>query len=246
MILAAAQTVPNDGNIDANLDDHYRLIDVAAEHGADLLIFPEMSLTGYQRSNARSLAFTSDDVRLKTLQERAVNSRMTVIAGAPLLMRSGLHIGAFLLSPDNTVSLYTKRFLHEGEGQFFTPNNDHNPLITVGADCCALAICADIANPLHPAQASALGATIYLASLFYTPNGIREGHEGLASYAREYRFPVLMANYGGVSWGLESGGQSAFWDETGQIQSSLEASGAGLVLARKRDQSWDCSVVRPE
>src|SRR5512143_687763 len=35
------------GNVQVNLDKHIALIDEASANGADLLIFPELSLTGY-------------------------------------------------------------------------------------------------------------------------------------------------------------------------------------------------------
>ena len=49
MILAAAQTKPTQGNIDTNLQDHYRLIEMAVQNGAQLITFPEMSITGNAR-----------------------------------------------------------------------------------------------------------------------------------------------------------------------------------------------------
>lgn len=58
MILASAQTKPKRGNIKANLAEHYQLIDLASKNGADLIVFPELSLTGYERENAMSLAFS--------------------------------------------------------------------------------------------------------------------------------------------------------------------------------------------
>ncbi len=45
MILAAAQTKPTRGDIEANLSDHYRLIELAVQNGAQLIAFPEMSIT---------------------------------------------------------------------------------------------------------------------------------------------------------------------------------------------------------
>ncbi|WP_244284342.1 nitrilase-related carbon-nitrogen hydrolase [Flavobacterium oncorhynchi] len=49
MILAAAQTKPTQGNIEANLQDHYNLIEMAVQNGEQLITFPEMSITGNER-----------------------------------------------------------------------------------------------------------------------------------------------------------------------------------------------------
>ena len=57
MILAAAQTKPTRRDIDANLSDHYHLIELAVKNKAQLIAFPEMSITGYEREHAQKLAF---------------------------------------------------------------------------------------------------------------------------------------------------------------------------------------------
>ena len=45
--LALAQINTRLGNIQANLEKHLQLADEALRSGADLLVFPELSLTGY-------------------------------------------------------------------------------------------------------------------------------------------------------------------------------------------------------
>jgi predicted amidohydrolase len=65
MILASAQTKPKRGDIKENLLDHYRLIELASEKGADLIVFPEMSMSGYEREKAGTLAFSENDPRLE-------------------------------------------------------------------------------------------------------------------------------------------------------------------------------------
>ncbi len=112
MILTSAQTNPKRFDIQANLDEHYRLIELASENGADLILFPEMSITGYEREKAKELAFNQDDPRLNKLRELSVENKIIVIAGAPILIENNLYIGAFVIKPDNTVSIYTKQFLH--------------------------------------------------------------------------------------------------------------------------------------
>lgn len=69
MILAAAQTKPTRGDIEANLADHYRLIELAVQNEVQLIAFPEMSITGYERENAQKLAFKKDDSRLDHLKK---------------------------------------------------------------------------------------------------------------------------------------------------------------------------------
>lgn len=150
MIIAAAQTKPHNGNIDANINDHLRFIEIAALHGVQLIVFPEMSLTGYERERAVELSFIPDDTRLNVLKELAVLHNMAIIVGAPISISGQLHIGSFIFSPDNTVSIYTKQFLHPGEEIAFSPKVNFNPVIQLAGETISLGICADIVNPLHP------------------------------------------------------------------------------------------------
>ena len=69
--LAAAQTIPKRGDVEANLEGHSRLIHAAAEGQARVLVFPELSLTGYELDLADDLAFSENDPRLTPLVELA-------------------------------------------------------------------------------------------------------------------------------------------------------------------------------
>src|SRR6185312_5020539 len=125
--IAAAQTLPHSQNTEANLRDHCRLAELAAQHSAQLIIFPEMSLTGYQRELAGNMAFSENDGRLDPLKKIAALHNIIIVAGAPIKTDAHLYIGAFIISPGNSLSIYTKQFLHSGEEKFFEPCFDHNP-----------------------------------------------------------------------------------------------------------------------
>ena len=160
MILAAAQTKPKRGDIDANLLDHYRLIKLATQNGAQLIVFPELSITGYERENALPLAFTKNDTRLHHLKKLATENNITIIVGAPIQIKSELFIGEFILFPDNTISYYTKQFLHEGEDEFFQSTFNYNPELKIEYELISCAICADIDNPKHPENASKINTPL--------------------------------------------------------------------------------------
>ena len=50
-----AQMTPILGDVEANLELHLKIVEEAAESGVELLVFPELSLTGYR---LRDLAFS--------------------------------------------------------------------------------------------------------------------------------------------------------------------------------------------
>lgn len=230
MIIAAAQTKPFK-NTKENIQDHIRLIELAAKENVQLIVFPEMSLTGYEREQADELSFSIDDSRLEVLKEKAVLHQIMIVAGAPIKIDSQLHIGSFIFLPDNTVSVYTKQFLHDGEELFFSPGFYYNPTIEFENETISFAICADITNPIHPENASKKKTTLYVASIFYTPNGIDEGCQQLSDYAKKYSMKILMSNYGGPSYKYEAGGRSAFWNNSGELVSQIEQLGDELLIA---------------
>lgn len=60
------------GNLGANLDAHLRLADRAAEEGVDVLVFPELSLTGYfLKDQTAEVALELDAPVLAPLRERS-------------------------------------------------------------------------------------------------------------------------------------------------------------------------------
>jgi predicted amidohydrolase len=68
--IALAQISSKLANIDANLEKHISYIEKAKKEKADIIIFPELSLTGYSVKDAvYDVAMTSDDRRLKKLYQ---------------------------------------------------------------------------------------------------------------------------------------------------------------------------------
>ena len=243
MILAAAQTKPKRGDIDANLLDHYRLVKLAAINKANLIVFPELSITGYERENAKQLAFSPNDFRINHLRKLAVDNQIIIIAGAPILIKSELFLGEFIIFPDNTISIYTKQFLHRGEELFYKSSFDYNPILEIEKERISLAICADIDNPQHSENAKKNNTSIYIASIFFSPNGIPEAYQHLQSYATNQGMSVLMSNFGGESYGNPSGGQSAYWNNKGKLIAQMRDSDSGLLLIEQNGNDWTGKIL---
>lgn len=243
------------GDVEANLEQHLRLAALAAEAGAQLCIFPELSLTGYEIDLAEKLAFAPADPRLAPLADAAAAHAMTLVVGAPVALDARLHIGAFVLAPDRSLEIYTKRHLGAfsgsarvdgrvppAEATVFAPG-DRDPLVRLGDGTAAVAICADTGRPSHPERAARRGARSYLASVFVIPSAIEEDVVRLAGYAAKHAMAVVFANYGGPSGGLAAAGRSAVWSETGELLARLEPRGAGVVVASESDAGWRAQAI---
>lgn len=241
--IAAAQICAREGDIVYNLREHYRLIRLASEHRVRLLVFPEMSVTGYVREKADRLAFTPGDPRLGTLRQLAQRYGMIIVAGAPVRLGAPLHIGSFIIFPSGTEALYTKHYLHDGEADFYAPNRDFNPVILLGDEKLCPAVSSDIENPAHVAQAVGAGATAYMSSVFYPESGIGGGHRLLKAHAGKYALPILMSNYSGYHYHTPAGGRSAFWNERGEKLACLDKDLCGLVVAVKERGVWKAETA---
>jgi len=248
--LAAAQTIPKRGDVEANLERHVRLIHVAAEEQARVLVFPELSLTGYELDLADDLAFSESDPRLTPLIELASSYGMTIIVGAPVRIEPRLHIGAFILSPDRSVDLYTKHRLGAfpsdaspdgivppAEATVFHPGH-RNPLVRFDGNTAAVAVCADIRRASHPEEAADRGARSYLASMFVIPADLEQDTAILRDYAVKHCMAVAFANFGGPTGGLPSGGSSAIVSEKGELLVQLQPTGAGIAIAIEDETGW--------
>jgi len=83
--LAVAQIPSVKGDVPRNIESHLKAINVAVRNQASIVIFPELSLTGYEPELASSLAFAIDDKRLQPLASTAVENNIWIVAGAPLI-----------------------------------------------------------------------------------------------------------------------------------------------------------------
>ena len=145
--IAIAQSASIKGDIDANVAHHKRFAELAAHKGSQVIIFPELSLTGYEPELAKDLVISINDQRLIPLRTLAHESCITIVVGAPVLSTTGeLNIGALCLLPNYATKIYTKQYLHPGEELYFSPGTE-KCMLKIAHEKIALAICADISNP---------------------------------------------------------------------------------------------------
>ena len=70
MKICAAQARPIKGDVQRNIESHKKLVDLAVSKGTDAIIFPELSLTGYEPTLAKELAIPPEDKRLDNFQHQ--------------------------------------------------------------------------------------------------------------------------------------------------------------------------------
>jgi predicted amidohydrolase len=152
-LLLTALNCPK-GHVQANLVRHHELLQQGKRSGCDLVLLPEMSLTGYLAGTAMSL---TDPSVLDLVQSTA---------GAPSLcfglvecaeLGGTPYITQLIADHGRVTAVHRKATLGEGESGMFRPGQAAGR-ITVAGVTCSVAVCAELGTQM-PYQ---LGATLVL------------------------------------------------------------------------------------
>lgn len=227
MKIALAQIASVDADIEANIAHHLAALRHLHAGDADLVIFPELSLTNYAPAIAGAAAIAPDDPRLAPLDDAAGALNASICVGAPLETGGKPSISAILIAPGQPRRVVHKAFLHDDEIPLFAPGVERASLL---APRVALAICYDISVDAHIEQAAAEGMEIYLASVAKTVAGIAAARERLRLKAREYGVPVLVVNSVGSCEGKQAGGGSMAIGGDGSLIGMLDDREQALLI----------------
>ncbi len=247
MRIALAQINYHVGNFDYNADRTLAAINDARNHGADLVVFSELSVCGYP---PRDLLLS--DAFIKRCME-AVNqvaagcTEVAAIVGGPYPNANkggkSLHNSAFLLYGGQVQQVYHKGLLPTydvfNEYRYFEPAREFHT-VSYGGERIALTVCEDIWNldgqgmyPVNPPdilkkENPALMINIS-ASPFawnHNPGRIRIMSEN----ARKYQMPLFTANLVGGQTGLIFDGASTVFNSSGQLVDMLPLFGEDLRI----------------
>jgi len=220
MRIALAQTAPVSVDVEANVKAAARTIATAADRGAELTVFPELSLTGYELdaiAQTPAAWLSAGDPRLDDVRRICAATRTAAVLGAPWQDREGRpRLAAIIVNPDGDVHASGKQYLHGPEGTIFVADQPAPPF-ALGGWRVAVAVCFDAAHPAHAADAAAQGADLYVGSALYAVGQERRADLHFGARAMDHRMFTALANYAGSSGGYTSCGQSAAWSPTGDV-----------------------------
>ena len=109
--VALAQLAPSLGELDRNLRRHHELLEQARAEKADLVVFPELGLTGYQLQDlAAEVSLRLDDPRLTELAA-ATNDLSAIVSFVEESADHRLFIAAALLEDGAIRHVHRKLFL---------------------------------------------------------------------------------------------------------------------------------------
>lgn len=230
MKICVAQLQPAAGDVEKNIASHTELVDVAVLLSADMIVFPELSLTGYEPTLAAQFATTLDDKRFDVFQRMSDHNKIIIGVGMPIIGDvSGITISMICFQPAKPRQVYSKKYIHSDEESFFI--SGRNPEIPILKESnIALAICYEISIPAHSENAFNDGAKIYIASVAKSTTGIESALQRLSDIARSYSMFVLMSNCTGLADGVICAGKSSVWNTNGDRIGQLNATDEGLLM----------------
>jgi predicted amidohydrolase len=239
--IAVAQITSIKDNVDENILTHLEAIKKASVLGISYIVFPELSLTGYEPEIAKHLAFSNDDIRLKPLIDSAIKNNIQIGVGAPLLSDGLPKIGLIIISPSGVVETYAKMHFHSGEEQYFSEGEHHHHVI-INDTTIANAICADTNNPKHANDCFEFGASVYIAGVMVTEGGYDADTIAMKNYAKKFNMLVAMANHNRPTGGWRPVGKSAIWSSSGLLAKASETQNT-LIVATKSNNEWSAQVI---
>ncbi|MGH7137747.1 MAG: carbon-nitrogen hydrolase family protein [Pirellulales bacterium] len=242
--IAAAQVPSVCGDIDANIATHAGAMAIAANQQVSVLVFPELSLVGYQPGLAAELALTPTDGRLAALAAAARQYQMDIVVGAPL-RNAGTKpsLGAILFGADGSTRSYAKMHLGGSEPTYFAPGSAPLSFATRG-QTVGIAICADASSPSHPKAYADDGATVYAVGVFLNAEWYVTDSPRLPGYAARHGMLVVMANHAASVGTDASVGKSALWAPGGALLAQAAGTEGCLVIATRTREAWAGEVIR--
>lgn len=229
LVIGAAQIAPELQNLKHNTEKHLEYIARAHEQKVDVLVFPELSLTGYDfQEAAPELAITPDDPHILKLAE-AAGSMPVIVGFVELGYAAQIYNSAVVLLNGQPLFIHRKLNLpnygaleegkHFGSGRFIDNLEIRNPW------WASVLLCADAWNPALVHLCAMKGSTLLCIPANSARGTVGEGEFSnpenwalcMKFYSRIYGLPVVMVNRTGVERAYEFWGNSAILNSRGEI-----------------------------
>jgi predicted amidohydrolase len=211
LVIAVAQPPCVAHDVEANAITHAATVRSA---GARVVVFPELSLTGYELDAA---AIAADDPRLAPIVAACAETGALALAGAPVNGHGcRLHIATLAIGGSGSVVAYRKMWLGSAESERFAAG-DAPAVYEVDGWRLGLAICKDTGVPQHAADTAALGIDAYVAGSAKAADEAALQDDRARRVALEHRVAVAVASFAGATGGgyTDTAGRSGIWASDG-------------------------------
>ena len=223
MRLALAQIDSIVGDLDSNRDRVVRSLEEARASGADLVVFPELVVTGYPPEDLllRRRFLLEAERALAEIAARATG--IVALVGTPQAEDGRLYNACAVCSNGAVQAVYRKRLLPNygvfDEERYFEPGGE-TAVLDLGGARLGLTVCEDLWEPGPPATDSAAAGATMLVNLSASPFHVakdRERESMFAERARANGCAVVFCNAVGGQDELVFDGNSFVVDADGEV-----------------------------
>jgi predicted amidohydrolase len=226
LVVAVAQPPCVPGDAGANAAAH---ADAVRSAGARVVVFPEMSLTGYMFD---APAVDGDDGVLAPIVSACAETGSVALVGAPVQGRGGWSIGVLAVDGDGGRVAYRKMFLGGAEAASFVPGTEP-AVVEVDGWRLGVAVCKDTGVAEHAARTCALGVDVYVAGVLEFPEDAAVVEQRARRIASEHRVWAAFASFAGsAGGGYEAApGGSGIWQPGGVVRARAGAEPGAVARA---------------
>ncbi|MFG1840642.1 carbon-nitrogen hydrolase family protein [Micromonospora sp. NPDC049175] len=180
--------------------------------GARVVVFPELSLTGYELD---APVVPVDDPRLVPLVEACAETGTVALVGAPV---AGDHIAVLAVTGTGVTVAYRKMWLGAAEADRFRPG-ETPVVLDVDGWRVGLAVCKDTGVTAHAERTAALGIDVYAAGVLESARDAAVTDQRAHRIATAHRVWVAVASFAGSTGGgyTEAAGRSGVWTPEGKV-----------------------------
>ena len=227
MKVRLAQIAPRLGDVGRNRQTHLEAVRQARADGLDLLVFPELSLTGYYlRDLTAEVAITADDVALREIAEAAGPMR-TVVGFVERDAEARLFCSAAFMAEGAVRHIHRKVYLPTygmfDEGRYLTPGEEVRAF-DGGGFRGGMLICEDAWHLSLPLLLTRQWVDLMFIISSSPARGLANDRmapqaaweDMLATYARHAQAFVIYCNRAGFEDGVAFWGGSGVWAPSGQ------------------------------
>ncbi|WP_117210066.1 carbon-nitrogen hydrolase family protein [Allorhizocola rhizosphaerae] len=222
MIIAVAQPPLVSLDVAANALAHAAAV---REAGARVVVFPELSLTGYELG-APSLA--PDDARLAPIVRACAETGSLALVGAPVAE----HIAMLAVDSAGARVAYQKIYVGAAEAERFRPGGKPS-VIEVDGLRLGLAICRDTGIAQHAADTAAVGMDVYVAGAVNHAHDWSTQDSRARRVATDHNVWVAVASFAGSTGsGYDNvAGRSGIWAPGGALVAQAGSQPGEIVRA---------------
>jgi predicted amidohydrolase len=212
--------------------------------GSRVVVFPELSLTGYELGAA---VISLDDPRLTPLADACAEAGSMALVGAPVEdEQRNVYIAMLAIDGYGVWVAYQKIWLGQVEAERFTPGPSP-AVIAIDGWRLGLAICKDTGNAVHAAATAALGMDAYIAGMVESADDSTLPIQRARRIAVDHGVWVAIASFAGSTGGgfEHTAGHSVICSPVGEIVAELEDRPDEVARATLRGWPGALTAARP-